>query len=87
MHDRITELLEKKKEHQHKVTELNNWLLNNFYHSDRSKVFSDKAWHECEMNRIDTKVRFLRQGHPENGFSADVEQNNLNQNIITRITT
>lgn len=83
---RVDELKQQKREHQNKVTELNTWLLSHFDHPDRAKVFTDKAWHECEINRIDQKLRNIASNIPELGYgeSLPIQVNNELINKSTR---
>jgi hypothetical protein len=80
--DRKDELKIKRSAHVKTLEEIKNWLLSHTDHPDRSKYFSDKAWHELEIQRIDVKIKNLNAGIPENGYSSDIENNNLNQKII-----
>lgn len=65
---RMKELQDKKRDHELKLIELNNWLMKNHNHPDRNKIWSDKAYHECEINRINKKLYNLSEDLPENGF-------------------
>ena len=81
---RMLELEQKREWHQKKVTECIDWLLNHFDHTDRAKIFNDKAYHECEVKRIKDKMLNFKNGIPENGYAMGIEENNLNRNIINK---
>lgn len=83
--DRIKELDQKRSQHKLKISKLNDWLLKNFNHPDRLKVFTDKAYYECEVNRIDKKIQNLNYNNPENGYCSEIEQTNVNRNQINNI--
>jgi len=65
-------LQQKLSDHQQKIVDLNNWLMRNHDHPDRSKVWSDKAYHERERSVVERMIKNVEVGIPALGFPPEI---------------
>jgi uncharacterized coiled-coil protein SlyX len=83
---RMKELEVKKQFHEQKAAELREWILKNWNHPDKSKVYSDKAHHESQIELIKKKLNNLQNNLPELGKGTYIDPQHLDRKTSDNAT-